>query len=63
MMNNNMSLSDKYKREVKRNKNLTERHAKLLITLSNKDKLIVEQARIIGERNLEILNLKNGNKK
>ena len=57
-MKNNMSLSDKYKREVKRNKHLTTQHAKLLVKLQAKDKLAVERDRLIGEQNLEILELK-----
>ncbi len=57
-MKNNMSLSDKYKREVKRNKNLTQRMADLLKKLGDKDKLIVKQDRLLGERNLEIVELK-----
>ena len=57
-MKNNMSLSDKYKREVKRNKHLTTQHAKLLVKLQAKDKLAVERDRLIGEQVLKILWLK-----
>lgn len=55
---NNDNLSEKYKKAVKRNNFLQAQNAKLLKKLSGTDKLIVEQDRIIGERNLEILNLK-----
>ncbi len=52
MSNNNMSLSDKYKREVKRNANLTKRHAELLKKLADKDRLIVQQDKVLGEGKL-----------
>ena len=58
MSQNNMSLSDKYKREVKRNANLTKRHAELMKRLADKDRLAVERDRLLGEQNLEILELK-----
>ncbi len=57
-MNKNMSLSDKYKREVKRNANLTKRLAELMKKLADKDKLAVERDRLLGEQALEILELK-----
>lgn len=57
-MSNNMSLSDKYKREAKRNANLTKRMAVLLNKLGEQDKLIVKQDFMLGERNLEIAGLK-----
>ncbi len=53
-----MSLSDKYKREAKRNETLTKRMADLLNKLKDKDKLIIRQATMLGERNLEIVGLK-----
>ena len=57
-MNNNMSLSDKYKREAKRNANLTKRLAELMIKLGDKDRLIVQQDKVLGEGQLKILELK-----
>ncbi len=53
-MNNNMSLSDKHKREVKRNANLTKRLAELLKRLADKDRLIVQQDKVIGEARVKI---------
>lgn len=55
---NNDNLSKKYKRAIKRNNFLQAQNAELLKKLSGTNKLLVEQDRIIGERNLEILNLK-----
>ncbi len=57
-MNNNMSLSDKYKREAKRNANLTKRHAELLKRLADKDRLIVQQDKVLGEARVELMELK-----
>ncbi len=58
MNQNNMSLSDKYKREVKRNANLTKRLAELMKKLGDKDRLIVQQDKVLGEGQLKILELK-----
>ena len=58
-MKNNMSLSDKYKRELKRNKDLAKRLAELLKRLADKDRLIVQQDRVIGEARIKIIELKN----
>ena len=58
MSQNNMSLSDKYKREVKRNANLTKRLAELLKRLADKDRLIVQQDTLLGIQKFEILGLK-----
>ena len=58
-MGNNMSLSDKYKREVKRNANLTKRYAELLKRLADKDRLIVQQDKVLGEAKLKIIELKH----
>jgi len=55
---NNDDLLRKYKKVAKRNNFLQIQNAELLKKLSSTDKLIVKQAWIIGERNLEILNLK-----
>ena len=57
-MNNNMSLSDKYKRETERNANLTKRMAELLKKLGDKDRLIVQQDKVIGEARVELIELK-----
>ena len=57
-MNNNMSLSDKYKREVKRNTNLTKRLAEWMIKLSDKDRLIIQLDKVLGEARVEITKLK-----
>ena len=57
-MNKTMSLSDKYKREVERNANLTKRLAELMIKLGDKDRLIVQQDKVLGEGQLKILELK-----
>ena len=59
MSQNNMSLSDKYKREVKRNANLTKRMAELMKKLGDKDRLIVQQDKVLGEGQLIILELKH----
>ena len=58
MSDNNMSLSDKYKREAKRNANLTKRLAELMIKLGDKDRLIVQQDKVLSEGQLKILELK-----
>lgn len=58
IMSNNMSLSDKYKREVKRNANLTKRHAELLKKLADKDRLIVQQDKVMREARVELVKLK-----
>ena len=58
MSDNNMSLSDKYKRELKRNANLTKRLAELVKRLADKDKLIVQQDKVIGEARIELMELK-----
>ena len=58
-MSNNMSLSDKYKREVKRNTNLTKRLAELMIKLGDKDRLIVQQDKVLGEARVKIIELHN----
>ena len=58
MSDNNMSLSDKYKREAKRNANLTKRLAELMKRLADKDRLIVQQDKMLGEGRLKILELK-----
>ena len=57
-MNNNMSLSDKYKREAKRNANLTKRLAELIKKLTDKDRLIVQLDKVLGEARVEITELK-----
>ena len=57
-MSNNMSLSDKYKREVKRNANLTKRLTELIRILADKDRLIVQQDKVIGEARVELIGLK-----
>ena len=53
-MNNNMSLSDKYKREVKRNANLTKRLAELMKKLGDKDRLIIQLDKVLGEARVKI---------
>ena len=57
-MNNNMSLSDKYKREVERNANLTKRLAELMIKLADKGRLIAQQDKVISEARVELFKLK-----
>ncbi len=50
----NGSLSDKYKKEVKHNADLTKRMAGLLKRLGDKDRLIVQQDKVIGEARVKI---------
>ena len=57
-MNNNMSLSDKYKRETERNANLTKRLAELMKKLTDKGRLIAQQDKVIGEARVELFKLK-----
>ena len=56
----NDSLSDKYKKEVKRNANLTKRMAELLKKLGDKDRLIVQLDRVLGQARVELMELKRG---
>ena len=57
-MNNNMSLSDKYKREVKRNANLKKRLFELFRRLADKNRLIVQQDKVIEEARIELIELR-----
>ena len=57
-MSNNMSLSDKLKREAKRNANLMKRLVELLKKLADKDRLIVQLDKVISEARVELFKLK-----
>ena len=57
-MSNNMSLSDKLKREAKRNANLMKRLVELLKKLADKDRLIVQLDKGISEARVELFKLK-----
>ena len=58
MTKNNMSLSDKYKRETERNANLTKRLAELMKKLADKGRLIAQQDKVISEARVELFKLK-----
>ena len=60
-MSNNMSLSDKLKREAKRNANLMKRLVELLKKLADKDRLIVQLDKVLGEARVKIIELKKEN--
>lgn len=57
-MGNNMSLSDKYKREAERNANLTKRLVELLKKLADKNRLIIQQDKVIEEVRVKLVKLK-----
>ena len=61
IMSNNMSLSDKLKREAKRNANLMKRLVELLKKLADKDRLIVQLDKVLGEARVKIIELKKEN--
>ncbi len=54
----NDSLSDKYKKEVKRNADLTKRMAGLLKKLGDKDRLIGQLDKVLSEARVELVELK-----
>ncbi len=58
MSKNNMSLSDKYKREAERNANLKKRLAELFRKLADKDRLIIQQDKVIEEARVKLIELK-----
>ena len=57
-MNNNMSLSDKYKREAERNANLKKRLFELYRRLADKNRLIIQQDKVIEEARVKLIELK-----
>lgn len=58
MSKNNMSLSDKYKHEAERNANLKKRLAELFRKLADKNRLIIQQDKVIEEARIKLVELK-----
>ena len=57
-MNNNMNLSNKYKRETERNANLKKQLVELFRKLSDKNRLIIQQDKVLEEVRVELVELK-----
>ena len=57
-MSNNMNLSDKYKREAECNAILKKCLAELFRKLADKNRLIIQQDKVIEEARVELVELK-----